>query len=38
MVVKPHNPKYVTISYEQMTYTGQRVQVDVKHVTAYVWS
>ena len=26
------NPKYIAIPYEAMTYPGQRVQVDVKHV------
>lgn len=32
MAVKPPNPKYIPKPYEQMTYPGQRVQVDVKHV------
>ncbi len=32
MAVKPPNPKYITKPYEQMSYPGQRVQVDVKHV------
>jgi len=31
---KPPNPKYVPKPYEQMTYPGQRVQIDVKHVPA----
>lgn len=30
--VKPPNPKYIPKPYEQMTYPGQRVQVDVKVV------
>ena len=30
--VKPPNPKYIPKPYEQMTYPGQRVQIDVKHV------
>lgn len=30
--VKPKNPKYIPKPYEQMTYPGQRVQIDVKHV------
>ncbi len=34
MAVKPKNPKYVAKPYEQMTYPGQRVQIDVKHVPA----
>ena len=32
MAIKPPNPKYVPKPYEQMTYPGQRVQVDVKVV------
>lgn len=32
MAVKPPNPKYIPKPYEQMSYPGQRVQVDVKHV------
>ena len=32
--VKPANPKYVSKPYEQMTFPGQRVQIDVKHVPA----
>ena len=32
MAVKPPNPKYVPRPYEQMTYPGQRFQVDVKFV------
>ena len=34
MAIKPPNPKYKPKPYEQMTYPGQRVQVDVKHVPA----
>jgi len=34
MPVKPRNPKYIPKPYEQMTYPGQRVQIDVKHVPA----
>src|SRR5665648_545367 len=30
--IKPKNPKYIPKPYEQMTFPGQRVQVDVKHV------
>ncbi len=32
MAVKLPNPKYVPKPYEQMTYPGQRVQIDVKFV------
>ena len=32
MAVKPKNPKYVAKPYEQMTYPGQRIQIDVKFV------
>ena len=32
--VKPVNPKYIPKPYEQMTFPGQRVQIDVKHVPA----
>ena len=32
--IKPKNPKYIPKPYEQMTYPGQRVQIDVKHVPA----
>ena len=32
MAVKPKNPKYIPKPYEQMTYPGQRVQIDVKFV------
>lgn len=32
MAVKPPNPKYVPKPYEQMTYPGQRIQIDVKFV------
>lgn len=32
MAQKPKNPKYIPKPYEQMTYPGQRIQVDVKHV------
>ncbi len=34
MAVKPPNPKYIPKPYEQMTYPGQRVQIDVKFVPA----
>jgi len=34
MPVKLPNPKYIPKPYEQMTYPGQRVQIDVKHVPA----
>ena len=30
--VKPPNPKYIPKPYEQMSYPGQRVQIDVKFV------
>lgn len=30
--VKPQNPKYIPKPYEQMTFPGQRIQVDVKFV------
>ncbi len=32
MAVKPRNPKYVPKPYEQMTYPGERIQIDVKFV------
>lgn len=32
--IKPKNPKYIPKTYEQMTFPGQRVQIDVKHVPA----
>ena len=32
MAVKPNNPKYVAKPYEQMSYPGQRFQIDVKFV------
>lgn len=32
MAVKPANPKYIAKPYEQMTYPGQRIQIDVKFV------
>lgn len=32
MAVKPTNPKYIAKPYEQMTYPGQRIQIDVKFV------
>jgi len=32
MAVKPKNPKYIAKPYEQMTFPGQRIQVDVKFV------
>lgn len=34
MAVKPKNPKYVPKPYEQMSFPGQRVQIDVKFVPA----
>lgn len=34
LAVKPPNPKYVPKPYEQMSYPGQRIQVDVKFVPA----
>lgn len=34
MAVKLPNPKYIPKPYEQMTYPGQRVQIDVKFVPA----
>lgn len=34
MAVKPPNPKYVPKPYQQMTYPGQRIQIDVKFVPA----
>ena len=34
MPIKLQNPKYVPKPYEQMTYPGQRIQIDVKHVPA----
>lgn len=32
MAEKPANPKYIAKPYEQMSYPGQRVQIDVKFV------
>ncbi|WP_341877102.1 IS481 family transposase [Defluviitalea saccharophila] len=32
MAVKPKNPKYKPKPYEQMSYPGQRIQIDVKFV------
>lgn len=32
MAIKPPNPKYIPKPYEQMSYPGQRIQVDVKFV------
>ena len=32
MAVKPKNPKYIPKPYEQMSYPGERVQIDVKFV------
>ena len=32
--IKPPNPKYIPKPYEKMSYPGQRVQIDVKHVPA----
>ena len=34
VAVKPPNPKYVPKPYQQMTYPGQRIQIDVKFVPA----
>ena len=34
MAVKPPNPKYIPKPYEQMSYPGQKVQIDVKFVPA----
>ena len=34
MPIRLPNPKYIAKPYEAMTYPGQRVQVDVKHVPA----
>ncbi|WP_074366652.1 DDE-type integrase/transposase/recombinase, partial [Clostridium sp. N3C] len=34
MAVKPPNPKYIPKPYEQMSYPGQRIQIDVKYVPA----
>ena len=34
MPVKPKNPKRVSKPYQQMTYPGERVQIDVKYVPA----
>ena len=34
MPVHLPNPKYIAKPYEEMTYPGQRVQIDVKHVPA----
>ncbi len=34
MAVKPPNPKYIAKPYQQMTYPGERIQIDVKHVPA----
>ena len=34
MAAKPPNPKYIPKPYEQMTYPGQRIQIDVKYVPA----
>ena len=31
---KPPNPKYIPKAYEQMSFPGQRIQIDVKHVPA----
>ena len=32
MAVKPKNSKYIPKPYEQMTYPGQRIQIDIKFV------
>ena len=34
MAAKPPNPKYVPKPYQQMTYPGERIQIDVKFVPA----
>jgi len=34
MPVKPKNPKRISKPYQQMTYPGERVQIDVKYVPA----
>lgn len=34
MAAKPPNPKYIPKPYEQMSYPGQRIQIDVKFVPA----
>ncbi len=34
IAIKPPNPKYIPKPYEQMSYPGQRVQIDVKFVPA----
>jgi len=34
MPVKPPNPKYVPKPYQQMSFSGERIQIDVKHVPA----
>ena len=34
MAGKPKNPKYIPKPYEQMSYPGERVQIDVKFVPA----
>ncbi len=34
MAIKPKNPKYIPKPYEQMNYPGERVQIDVKFVSA----
>ena len=34
MPVHLPNPKYIAKPYEEMTYPGQRIQIDVKHVPA----
>ena len=38
LAVKLPNPKYVPKPYEKMTYSGQRVQIDVKYVPPPAWS
>lgn len=32
MALKPPNPKYIPMPYEQMQYPRQRIQIDVKYV------
>jgi transposase len=34
LTVKKPNPKYIPKQYEQMTFPGERIQIDVKHVPA----
>lgn len=32
MAVKPLNPKYIPKPYDQMQYSDQRVQIDIKFI------